>query len=249
MEKVFIDGKEFTDKDLLRPLLYGEGVFETFRYNGSLPKYIDYHYERLINGAKVLSIPKISKEDYLYNINQAVKNSESKDMYVKTVLISKGNIYYPLFPNGKSLIVITKPYKPIEEEVRLMISPYKVHSLDPLLKIKSTNYLRNILIKRYAKEKGFFDCIILNENDNITETSSANIFWIKGKYLYTPSLACGILDGVSRKVILEEAKKQGFIVVEGRFFLEDLKNANLVFLSNALHGIIRVKEINFKYEK
>ncbi len=249
MEKVFIDGKEFTDIDSLRPLMYGEGVFETFRYNNALPKYIDFHYERMINGAKLLNIPKISKEDYLYYINKAVENSESKDLYVKTVLVSKGNLYYQLIPNGKSLIVITKPYKEIGENIRLTISPYKVHSSDPLLKIKSTNYLRNILIKRYAKEKGFFDCIILNENNNITETSSANIFWIKGKYLYTPSIDCGLLDGVSRRVILQEAKKQGFIVVEGRFFLEDLKNANLVFLSNALHGIIKVKEIDFKFEK
>jgi 4-amino-4-deoxychorismate lyase len=141
-------------------------------------------------------------------------------------------------------MVITKPYEPIKEEIRLTVSPYKVHSSDPLLKIKSTNYLRNILIKRYAKENGFFDCIILNENNFITETSSATIYWIKGRYLYTPSLDNGVLDGVSRKVVLQEAKTQGFIVVEGRFTLKDIKEADLIFISNALHGLMKVKEIN-----
>jgi len=243
-EKVFINGKEFELKNLIRPLMYGEGVFETFRYKGKLPKYIDYHFERLNKGCEILNIPKITKEDFLFYIEDAVSKSEVKDLYVKIIILSEGNPYFPLKPYGKNVIVITKPYEPIKEEIRLTVSPYKVHSSDPLLKIKSTNYLRNILIKRYAKENGFFDCIILNENNFITETSSATIYWIKGRYLYTPSLDNGVLDGVSRKVVLQEAKAQGFIVVEGRFTLKDIKEADLIFISNALHGLIKVKEIN-----
>ena len=243
-EKVFINGKEFDQKNLIRPLMYGEGVFETFRYKGKLPKYIDYHFERLNKGCEILNIPKITKEDFLFYIEDAVSKSEVKDLYIKIIILSEGNSYFPLKPYGKNVMVITKPYEPIKEEIRLTVSPYKAHSSDPLLKIKSTNYLRNILIKRYAKEKGFFDCIILNENNFITETSSATIYWIKGRYLYTPSLDNGVLDGVSRKVILQEAKTQGFIVVEGRFTLKDIKEADLIFISNALHGLIKVKEIN-----
>lgn len=243
-EKVFVNGKEFELKNLIRPLMYGEGVFETFRYKGKLPKYIYYHFERLNKGCKILNIPKITKEDFLFYIEDAVSKSEVKDLYVKIIILSEGNPYFPLKPYGKNVIVITKPYEPIKEEIILTVSPYKVHSSDPLLKIKSTNYLRNILIKRYAKENGFFDCIILNENNFITETSSATIYWIKGRYLYTPSLDNGVLDGVSRKVVLQEAKTQGFIVVEGRFTLKDIKEADLIFISNALHGLMKVKEIN-----
>ena len=243
-EKIFINTQEITEKKLIRPLMYGEGIFETFRYKEKMPKYIDYHYERLVKGCEILSIPKITKEDFLFYIEDAVNKSEVKDLYVKIIVLSEGNSYFPLKPYGKNVLVITKPYEPIKEEIRLTVSPYKVHSSDPLLKIKSTNYLRNVLIKRYAKENGFFDCIILNENNYITETSSATIYWIKGKYLYTPSLDNGVLDGVSRKVILQEAKTQGFIVVEGRFTLKDIKGSDLIFISNALHGIMKVKEIN-----
>jgi len=224
--------------------MYGEGVFETFRYKEKLPKYIDYHFERLSKGCEILNIPKITKEDFLFYIEDAVSKSEGEDLYVKIIILSEGNSYFPLKPYGKNVIVITKPYEPIKEEIRLTVSPYKVHSSDPLLKIKSTNYLRNILIKRYARENGFFDCIILNENNFITETSSANIYWIKGRYLYTPSLDNGVLDGISRKVVLQEAKAQGFVVVEGRFTLKDIKEADLIFISNALHGLMKVKEIN-----
>lgn len=251
MEKFFLNGQPFNDLSLLRPLMYGEGVFETFRYKEKLPKYIDYHYKRLIKGASFLKIPPITKEDYLYYINQAVNSIEDKDLYVKTILLSEGNSYYPLQPYKSNLLVVVKPYKAINTPITLTISPYKVHSKDPLLKIKSTNYLRNILVKRYAQEKGFFDAIILNEDDCITETSSANIFWIKGRYLYTPSLECGVLEGISRKKILEEGKNQGFVVIEGEFNLKDLKGANLIFLSNALHGIMKVESIDpeaFKWD-
>lgn len=244
MEKVFFNGKIFEDKEFLRPLMYGEGVFETFRYKGKLPKYIEYHYERLVKGANILKIPTITKEDYIYYIEEAVKAFEEKDLYVKTVLLSEGNSYYPLLPYKSNLLVIVRPYQPVNSPITLTLSPYKVHSKDPLLKIKSTNYLRNILIKRYAQEKGFFDAIILNEDDNITETSSANIFWIKGKYLYTPSTDCGVLEGIARRKVLEEAKNQGFIVVEGSFNLKDLKGANVVFLTNSLHGILKVDNID-----
>jgi 4-amino-4-deoxychorismate lyase len=243
-EKVFINGKELEQKNLIRPLMYGEGVFETFRYKEKLPKYIDYHFERLNKGCEILNIPKITKEDFLFYIENAVSKSEVKDLYVKIIILSEGNSYFPLKPYGKNVMVITKPYEPIKEEIRLTVSSYKVHSSDPLLKIKSTNYLRNILIKRHAKENGFFDCIILNENNFITETSSAAIYWIKGKYLYTPSLDNGVLDSISRRVVLQEAKTQGFIVVEGRFTLKDIKEADFVFISNALHGLMKVKEIN-----
>jgi 4-amino-4-deoxychorismate lyase len=243
-EKVFINGKELEQKNLIRPLTYGEGVFETFRYKEKLPKYIDHHFERLNKGCEILNIPKITKEDFLFYIEDAVSKSEVKDLYVKIIILSEGNSYFPLKPYGKNIMVITKPYEPIKEEIRLTVSPYKVHSSDPLLKIKSTNYLRNILIKRYAKENGFFDCIILNENNFITETSSATIYWIKGRYLYTPSLDNGVLDGVSRRVVLQEAKTHGFVVVEGRFALKDIKETDFIFISNALYGLMKVKEIN-----
>ncbi len=243
-EIITLDGKQFLNKKVLRGLMYGEGVFETFRYKGKLPKYIDEHYKRLINGAKVLGIPPIDKEDYINHINNTILKYENEDLYIKTILIGSGNSYFASKPQKSHLLVIAKKYTPLEnKEVVLTVAPFKRHSTDPLVKIKSTNFERNVLAKRYAEQKGCFDAIFLNENDEITETTTTNIFWVKGKYLYTPSVDCGLLDGITRKIILQEAKKEGFTVVEGRFFLKDLKNAHYIFLTNALHGIIKVKDI------
>lgn len=244
MEKFIINGKEISEKTFLRSLMYGEGVFETLRYKGKLPTLIDEHYNRLVRGLKLLSIPVITKEDFLDSIESAVKDMKDEDLYVKVVVFGEGLSYYPLKSYKSNILVVVKPFKPVDEEIKLTVSPYRIHSLDPLVHIKSTNYLRNILIKRFAREKGYFDAIILNENSEITETSSANIYWVKGKYLYTPSLDCGVLAGISRKVVLENAKREGFVVVEGRFSLKDLKNADMIFISNSLHGLMRVSNID-----
>lgn len=244
MEKFIINGKEISEKTFLRSLMYGEGVFETLRYKGKLPTLIDEHYNRLVRGLKLLSIPVITKEDFLDSIESAVKDMKDEDLYVKVVVFGEGLSYYPLKSYKSNILVVVKPFKPVDEEIKLTVSPYRIHSLDPLVHIKSTNYLRNILIKRFAREKGYFDAIILNENSEITETSSANIYWVKGKYLYTPSLDCGVLAGISRKVVLENAKKEGFVVVEGRFSLKDLKNADMILISNSLHGLMRVSNID-----
>ncbi len=242
---ITLNGEKFEKIDFLRSLMYGEGVFETFRYNGKLSKYIDYHYKRLSEGAKFLNIPSVTKEDFLYYVEKTVSFCEEEDLYIKTILLPEGNMYYPLLPYKSHLLVIAKPFKnTMKKEVSLTVSPFRVNSQDPLLRYKTTNFLRNIVAKRFALEKGFDDAIFLNENGEITETTSANIFWIKGKYMFTPSVECGLLPGVTRKAVIQEAPKQGFIVVEGRFTLEDLKKADYIFLTNSLNGIIKVSKLD-----
>ncbi|MCX7738287.1 MAG: aminotransferase class IV [Hydrogenothermaceae bacterium] len=244
MEKYFINSEEVTDLRDLRAIMYGEGVFETLRYKGRMPKRIDLHYRRLAKGLEFLKIPRPTYEDFLHSIDETAASCQEKDLYVKVVVFGEGRGFFPLQSSKYNILVVVKPYRPLNEDIKLTVSPYRVHSSDPLLRIKSTNYLRSIVVKRDAREKGCFDGIILNENEEITETSSANIYWVKGKYLYTPSLDCGVLEGISRIAVIENAKKEGFVVVEGRFGISDLKKADFVFISNSLHGIVRVSGVD-----
>ena len=244
-EIITVNGTEVKEIKFLRSVMYGEGVFETFRYKGKLPSKIEAHYKRLSKGAEYLKIPKITYDDFIYYIQETVSKCEEKDLYIKTVLLPEGLLPYPIAPYGSKLMVIAKPYQePKKKEISLTLSPFNVHSSDPLLRFKTTNYLRNIVAKRYAVEKGFDDVIFRNENNEVTETTNANIFWIKGRFLYTPSLDCGLLPGITRESVIQEAKKQGFVVVEGRFFYEDVKNADYVFVANALNGIIKVSKLD-----
>lgn len=243
---VLINGEIYDDRRFLRTLMFGEGVFETFRFNGDLPSRIKKHYARLIEGAKLLKIPQIPYEDFVYHIKQAVEKSDQKDLYVKVVLLSEGNTDYPLIPYKSNVMVVVKPFKPFpKERISLTLSPFRVHSSNPLLRVKTTNFAEKVFAKRYAKDKGFDDAVFLNENGEITETTSANIFWIKGRFMYTPSIDCGLLPGITREAVITEARKEGFNVVEGRFYLNDIKDADLIFVTNALNGIIRVGKFDF----
>ena len=243
---ILINGEIFEDKRFVRTLMYGEGVFETFRFNGDLPSRIKKHYARLVEGARLLRIPEISYDDFVYYIKKAVEKLDQKDLYVKVILLSEGNTDYPLIPYKSNIMVVVNPFKPFsKEKISLTLSPFRVHSSNPLLRVKTTNFAERIVAKRYARDKDYDDAIFLNENGEITETTSANIFWIKGRFMYTPSVDCGLLPGITREAVISEAKKQGFNVVEGRFYLEDIKDADLIFVTNALNGIIRVGNFDF----
>ncbi|WP_457639859.1 aminotransferase class IV [Persephonella sp.] len=245
-ELITLNGEDVKEKNILRTLMYGEGVFETFRYNGGYPSRIEKHYKRLVEGAKLLGIPTVSKDDFFYYIDQTVNKCRETDLYVKTVLISEGNLDYSLIPYGSKLMVVVRPFRQTgKKKISLTVAPFKVHSSNPLLRIKTTNFAEKVIAKRYAKEKGFDDAVFLNENGEVTETTSANIFWVKGKFLYTPSVDCGLLPGITREAVIQEAQKEGFTVVEGRFYLEELKGADLIFVTNALNGIIRVGKFDF----
>jgi len=248
-EIITINGQDFNDRSFLRTLMYGEGVFETFRYNGEYPSRIKNHYRRMVEGARILGIPPITEEDFFYYINETVKQSPEKDLYVKAILLSEGNLDYPLLPYSSKLMVVVRPFRPFpKEKISLTIAPFRVHSSNPLLRVKTTNFAEKVLTKRYAKDNGFDDAVFLNENGEVTETTSANIFWVKGKFLHTPSVDCGLLPGITREVVIKEARKEGFTVVEGRFYLEELKEADIIFVTNALNGIIKVGKFDLLAE-
>ncbi|NPA12550.1 MAG: aminodeoxychorismate lyase [Aquificae bacterium] len=245
-EVITVNGQILKSRKGIRTMMYGEGVFETFRYNGGLPDTIQEHYKRMEKGAELLQIPMVSYENFLSFINRTVKKLKTQDLYIKAVLLSEGNLPYPVIPLKSNLMVVAKPYKaPQKDKISLTLAPFKVHSTNPLLRIKTTNFMEKVLAKRYAISKGFDDALFLNERDEITETTSANIFWEKGKFLFTPAVECGLLEGITRKKVIQEAKEKGYIVVEGRFTLKDLMEADKVFITNSLNGIIKVANFDF----
>ena len=248
-EIITLNGEVFENNLILRTLMYGEGVFETFRYKGAFPSRINEHYRRMVEGAKLLGIPVVSQEDFLYYIQKTVNKTNKEDLYVKAILLSQGNLDYSLLPYKANLLVIIRPFSPLKKnKINLTKAPFRVHSSNPLLRIKTTNFAEKLLAKRYAKDKGYDDAVFLNENGEITEATSANIFWIKGKFLYTPSIDCGLLPGITRQAVITEAKKEGFTVVEGRFYLDDIRDSDFIFVTNSLNGIIRVGKFDLFME-
>ncbi len=218
---------------------YGEALFETFKVeNGKLPETFDYHYERLIGGASFFGIPYPSFERFKSFVEDHIRFTKMKGgpFYVKVLLLSLGGGYFVDEPTDYRLEIVVKPFVPPKGPLVLTLSSYRRHSKNPVWRFKTANYLFNVLVKREARKKGFFDALILNEEGRITETSSANFYCLKDGVLITPPISEGLLPGITRRVLLEEGK-----AVEGKISLSDLKKCEKFFISNALAGLVEVE--------
>ena len=205
-------------------IFFGKGVFETILFLEK-PIFLKEHIERLKNGMKELGLEELEEEMLLDYISlNFIKNKAVK------ILVTPQNI------------IITEREIPYVEEdyiqgSSLKLSNVRRNSTSMLCYIKSTNYIENIIEKNKAKEDGFKDVLFLNENGYLSETSCANIFIVKNNEIYTPKVSCGLLNGIIRMWVVEN-----FSVIEKELTLDDLKNADEVFLTNSLMGIMKVKK-------
>ncbi|MFN7064952.1 MAG: aminotransferase class IV [Aquificaceae bacterium] len=221
-----------------RTLLFGEGLFETLRWRPSEEK-LRLHYERLRSSAEFFHIPCPDYEEFKRDLETATKGEE--DLYVKYLLISKGGDYITDRPTGSEKLIITKGIGHIPNRVRLTLSPYRRHSLDPVCRHKSTSYLFSLLVKRHAKEMGFWDGLIVNEKGHICESSTANLLFIKGSHLYTPAKECGLLWGTTLEFI-----RRRFPIREEYIPLEKMEAFEGMFVLNSLILCAVVEEVNGK---
>ncbi len=243
-EYIFIDGEPFKERFPLRSLFYGEGLFETLRWKGELPVFWNKHIERMKKGAGVLGIPFPGDKAVKEGVENAILDSQIPDAYVKICLLSHGTSIFYENPEGYSLLVIVREYKPTLEPVRAHISSFRRSSTSPILKLKSLNYLEIILARREARKLGFDEAIFLNDKRALCEASASNLFWFERETLCTPSLECGLLPGVIRGVLIELAREMGIEVKEGRFGLDSLKSSEGGFFTNSLIGAIAIAHID-----
>jgi 4-amino-4-deoxychorismate lyase len=127
--------------------------------------------------------------------------------------------------------------------IKAQVASFRRSSQSPVHKLKSLNYMENILAKREAMLHGFDEAIFLNDKGELAEASASNIFWFKDEALLTPSLECGLLPGVIRGVLIELAKERGVKVIEGSFDLDSLIQSQGGFLTNSLIGAIAISHL------
>lgn len=242
-DSIFIDGKRAQSVLSTRSLFYGEGIFETFRYKASLPVLLNRHLERMKEGADLLKIPFPGKECLIALLEKAILESEIRDAYVKVCLLSEGeSAFYSVSKKSQVFVIIREYLKPSQSQ-ELKVNSYRRISESPLVRIKSTNYLENMLARREALNFGFDEALFLNEEDQIAECAASNLFWFKGETLFTPSEACGLLVGTTRNLVLTSMANSDIHISEGKFTLNDLIDADFVFTTNSLTGCVPVSKI------
>ena len=124
-----------------------------------------------------------------------------------------------------------------EKGLILGVFPRGRKSCDPFANIKSNNYLLYSMAAQYARRHGWDDCLVLNSLGRVADSSIANLFYVRGETIYTPSLSEGCVAGVMRQWLIESLPAAGFRVEERPVAPEDLILAEEVFVSNAIRGV------------
>lgn len=243
-EQIYVNGEVVSSDLPLRSLFYGEGVFETFRYKSKLPAYFHKHYSRMSQGATLIKIP-IPDAVYVKElIDKASFNTDIEDAYVKVCLLSEGRSEFHKYSESSKALVIIREYKKPPDTVTVWVNSFNRNSSSPILRIKSLNYLENVLARRAAIDLGFDEALFLNDRQEITEGAASNIFWLKDEALFTPSPECGLLPGVTRSLLLDISAEIGLYVREGRYSLQDILGSECAFFTNSVIGAVRISKIN-----
>ncbi|WP_445492748.1 aminodeoxychorismate lyase [Niallia sp. 03133] len=228
--------------------MYGLGLFETFRVYEGHPFLLDDHLQRLNHGLKLLNINQVFTRDEVNSILQdLLKKNGLKNAYIRfNVSAGSGAIGLQTAPYSKPNIVMYMKSLPaaggmVEKKGQILMIHRNTPEGDE--RLKSHHYLNNILAKREIGEDVGIEGIFLTKEKFLAEGVTTNLFWVIKDILYTPSLNTGILNGITRRFIMEYARNLGMIVEEGCYSLEQMNQAVEVFATNSIQEIIPLKSI------
>jgi branched-chain amino acid aminotransferase len=256
--QIYISGKYY-DKEHAKisvydhGLLYGDGVFEGMRsYHGKVFR-LQEHLDRLWDSARSiwLTIP-ISQEQMAAAVNDTLAKNGIRDGYIR-LLVTRGSGTLGLDPNKCPLpevIVITDhiqlyPKEFYENGLKIVTAAtVRNHTAALSPRIKSLNYLNNILAKIEGLRAGCVEALMLNTQGEVAECTGDNIFLVKGGVLFTPPKDAGILEGITRNAVIELAEAAGIKVQQIPLSRHDVYIADEVFLTGSAAEVIPVVEID-----
>jgi branched-chain amino acid aminotransferase len=256
--QVWIDGKFYNKDDAKisvydHGLLYGDGVFEGIRvYRGKIFE-CESHLRRLFDSAKAICLkPPHTAEQLKSAMEETVRTNGFSDCYIRLV-ITRGVGYLGLNPSKcptPSVIIIADTIELYPQEMYnngmsiITASVVRNHpnALSP--RVKSLNYLNNILAKIEAADANVPEALMLNQEGNVAECTGDNIFIVHDAQVLTPGTADGILEGVTRKVIIQLCQKLSIPCAEKTMQRHDLYIADECFLTGTAAEVIPVTRID-----
>lgn len=252
--QVYIDGQYYSKDEAKvsvfdHTLLYGDGVFEGIRvYGGNIFRLSD-HLDRLYDSAHyiMLRVP-LDKEALTEATAETVRRNDIHDGYIRLV-VTRGVGTLGLDPHRckqASIIIIADKIQLYPEEtytkgLELITVPVMRNRPETLNgRVKSCNYLNNILAKIEARNNGYDEALMLNESGYVVECTGDNIFIIKNKVITTPPTYMGALDGITRQTLIEVAREKGYEVREEPFTRYEIFTADECFLTGTAAEAIPV---------
>lgn len=256
--KVYISGKWVDEEDAVisvfdHGLLYGDGVFEGIRIYNSRVFLLEEHIDRLYDSAKAiaLEIP-MAKSEMMEAVAETCRANGLAEGYIRLVVTrGKGSLgLNPYLCSEPEVIIIAAkiqlyPRELYENGLKIVtVGTVRNHpeAINP--RIKSLNYLNNVLAKIEAINAGCMECLMLNHKGEVAEASGDNVFAVRNGEIITPPSSCGALEGLTRNKVIELAQEAGLVVQEHVMARYDLYVADEVFLTGTAAEIISVVEID-----
>jgi len=256
--KIYIDGNFYDQSEAKvsvfdHGLLYGDGVFEGIRFYHDRVFRLEEHIDRLWDSAKAiaLEIP-MSRSEVIAAALETIRQNDLHDGYIR-LLITRGVGSLGLSPDScrrPSVIIIAATITLYPEELYrkgLTMVTCATRRISPAAlspRIKSMNYLNNILAKIEAQEAGAAEGLMLNEQGYVAECTGDNLFIVKGDQIWTPPLNAGLLKGVTRDVVFELAEKAQLRIQERELTRYDVYTADECFLTGTAAEVIPAVQLD-----
>ena len=234
-------------------LLYGDGVFEGMRSYSKKVFRLKEHLDRLWESAQSLCIEiPMTKEEMTDAVYETLKANDIVDGYIRLV-VTRGNGTLGLDAHlcaNPQVIIIARGLSLYSEELYqngmklVTASTIRTPSFSVSTRVKSLNYLNNILAKIEAYRAGCEEVLLLNHRGNVAECSGDNIFIVRRGVLLTPPLDACILEGITRNAVLEVAAELGVEAKEQNFTRHDIYVAEECFLTGSAAEVIPVTELD-----
>ncbi|MHC1722394.1 MAG: aminotransferase class IV [Aminipila sp.] len=206
---------------------YGIGAFETIAVKNGAALLLNEHLQRLNHTLEYLKISQMITAGTVMKF----LNKENPINGVLKIMVSEKNVKFSTRENPYTKQMYDKGFS-------LCMCPFLRNETSPLTYHKTLNYAENIIAKQTAQHNNMSEALFINTKGEVSECSSSNIFFVKGKKLYTPLKECGILPGIFRNLICTNEK-----VEETKIRITDLHEFEECFITNSIVGIMKVVSI------
>ncbi len=250
--KKFIESNKANIHVLNHSLHFASSIFEGIRvYNGKI-LFLKDHVKRLINSSKIMRLKLNISDDKICKIClKLVKLNNIKNGYLRPIVFRSSHSMSPETVNCKTFIAIAcwewGNLFNKNKGVSLDISRYPKlnRSIYPIEAKSSGSYQTSVISRIESAKKNFDDCLMLDLDKNIAESSACNVFWVKSDRVYTPKKH-SILDGITRNAVIKICKNNKIKLIEGNFKLSNILNSDSAFLTGTAAEIQIIKRIKTK---
>ncbi|MDF2749605.1 MAG: aminotransferase class [Gaiellaceae bacterium] len=220
-------------------LLRGRAAFETLRVYEGRPFRFDEHVARLSGSAERIGLPTVDAAELSELTEQVLAAAGAPESVLR--------LFWTPTPTALALVsALPDHHDELRQRGQRLISLRGVRADEPWLLpgVKSTSYAVNMAAEAEAHRRGADDAVFVDASGVVLEGPTTNIWWRRGRTLLTPSLALGILAGVTRAVVLELAGGAGYEVEEGAYALDELAGADEAFTSSSVREVMPVVELD-----